>query len=344
MDRDIKIFSEEVQKNTGVSLSVYQLNGKQVFGDQPIGINPDTKFDEVYLDEQGDATYFHLSRKDKKYIARIDGCSSARSAIAYLISQLAGKTEAKYSDATSFVKALVMGEVEGSRIGELCKHFGVVDRSLFVLAVMSKPEQQSEVIDFLANYNYGGRDFVFAVQEDVSILVKYADSMVREYCSSAEYAEMLSRSVYEETGMRIRIGVGGKVGSIAEADVSFSQALSAVKLMAKTKTQSNVHTYKEFALAKVLEEMPKNRQIDYIKILTEDGTKQFFADEEMLKTAQAFLDNNLNASETSRVLYIHRNTLNYRLDKIQNLTGFNLRKFSDAVTFKMITILYELLG
>ncbi len=343
MDKDIKLFAQEIQSNTGIVLTVFSASGKKILGDLPLPSQIDG-FTGVYADEKINATYFNFSRKGKNYIAGISGATESQKALAFLICKLAGKTESRFADAPSFVRALIMGDVDPVQVPALCKQYSVADKPLFVLAISCEEKYVGEVVDFLDSYNYGGKDFAFALQDDVSILVKYADSVVKEYCSSAEYAETLCRSIYEETGIRIKVGVGGKVSGIAEAGVSFSQAISAVKMMAKIKTQSSVHTYKEFALAKVLEEMPKNRQIDYIKVLTEAGTKQFFADEEMIKTAQAFLDNNLNASETSRVLYIHRNTLNYRLDKIQNLTGFNLRKFADAVTFKMITILYELLG
>ena len=62
----------------------------------------------------------------------------------------------------------------------------------------------------------------------------------------------------------------------------------------------------------------------------------------MIATAEEFLEANLNVSETSRKIYLHRNTLMYRLDKIEKATGLNVRKFSDAVTFRLITILSRL--
>ena len=63
----------------------------------------------------------------------------------------------------------------------------------------------------------------------------------------------------------------------------------------------------------------------------------------MINTAEEFLENTLNASETSKKLYLHRNTLTYRLDKIERSTGLNIRRFSDAMTFRLITYLYKLL-
>ena len=71
--------------------------------------------------------------------------------------------------------------------------------------------------------------------------------------------------------------------------------------------------------------------------------KEIFEDEEMLETAEAFLQSSLNISETSRNLYMHRNTLLYRLDKIEKATGLNIRLFSDAVSFRVLSILYKLL-
>ena len=61
----------------------------------------------------------------------------------------------------------------------------------------------------------------------------------------------------------------------------------------------------------------------------------------MIQTAEVFLENNLNVSETSRKLFLHRNTLTYRLDKIERQTGLDIRKFSDAVTFRLITVLFK---
>ena len=79
------------------------------------------------------------------------------------------------------------------------------------------------------------------------------------------------------------------------------------------------------------------------EILLDGDAKSIFSDPEMTNTAEEFLENSLNVSETSRKLYLHRNTLMYRLDKIERSTGLNIRRFSDAVTFRLITYLYRLL-
>ena len=92
----------------------------------------------------------------------------------------------------------------------------------------------------------------------------------------------------------------------------------------------------------MLEDLPKYKLNEYLELLMDEKARDIFGDEEMIATAEEFLEANLNVSETSRKIYLHRNTLMYRLDKIEKATGLNVRKFSDAVTFRLITILSRL--
>ena len=96
-------------------------------------------------------------------------------------------------------------------------------------------------------------------------------------------------------------------------------------------------------LIKMIEDLPKYKLNEYLETLLDSGAREIFLDDEMINTAEEFLENSLNVSETSRKLYLHRNTLMYRLDKIERETGLNIRKFSDAVTFRLVTILFKLL-
>ena len=107
-------------------------------------------------------------------------------------------------------------------------------------------------------------------------------------------------------------------------------------------SKGSVHCYRDFILIKMLEDIPEGKLGEYLSILLEDESRELLKDEDMVNTAEEFLENSLNVSETSRNLYMHRNTLMYRLDKIERVTGLNLRKFSDAVTFRIITILNKL--
>ena len=107
--------------------------------------------------------------------------------------------------------------------------------------------------------------------------------------------------------------------------------------------KGEVHSYREYLLVKMLEDVPKSRLKEYTEQFRVSRAEEVLEDREMSATAEAFLESSLNLSETARNLFMHRNTLTYRLDKIERITGLDIRKFSDAVTFRVITILYRLL-
>jgi carbohydrate diacid regulator len=210
------------------------------------------------------------------------------------------------------------------------------------MVVNVAPESLEDVRDVLYNYSSEDTDFVIVTPESQLAFVKFIDDASNEYQSSTEYAEFLRQSIYEETGARVKVAVGGTVKTIIDLSTSFAQALSAARMSETIRSRGDVHSYKEFVLIKMLEDLPKYKLNEYLEILMDSGARDIFSDEEMTTTAEEFLENSLNVSETSRKLYLHRNTLIYRLDKIEKATGLNIRKFSDAVTFRLITVLSKL--
>jgi carbohydrate diacid regulator len=186
-------------------------------------------------------------------------------------------------------------------------------------------------------------DFVVKIDDSQCAFIKYNDETRWEYQSYTEYAEFLTQSVYEETGLNVKISIGGTVKSVYDLSSSYIQALTAYRMAQAIKSKGEVHSYKEYILIKMLEDLPKYKLNEYLEILMDASAREVFTDEEMINTAEEFLENSLNISETARNLYLHRNTLMYRLDKIEKLTGLNVRKFSDAVTFRLITILARLI-
>ena len=103
-----------------------------------------------------------------------------------------------------------------------------------------------------------------------------------------------------------------------------------------------IYSYKEYVMIKMLSEIPEESLSSYVGTVLDRDGRQILDDPELMETAEQFLKNSLNISETSRSMYMHRNTLIYRLDKIENATGLNLRHFNDAVVFHLLTILKKL--
>ena len=105
--------------------------------------------------------------------------------------------------------------------------------------------------------------------------------------------------------------------------------------------KSMVHSYKEYILMKMIDDIDVDTLKGYLRVLVDAGAREILSDDDMMSTAEEFLNNSLNISETARILYMHRNTLMYRLDKIERSMGLNIRKFTDAVTFRIVMLLYN---
>lgn len=161
--------------------------------------------------------------------------------------------------------------------------------------------------------------------------------------SPAEFAQFIFQSLYEELGIKASVGVGCEVNSFSEIASSYTQAVTAVKLSEIFHSKGEVHSYREYLLVTMLQDLPEARLKEYMAQFRISNAAEVFSDPDLAITAQEFLENDLNVSETSRALFLHRNTLMYRLDKIKRITGIDLKNFSDAVTFRVISILYKLL-
>lgn len=161
--------------------------------------------------------------------------------------------------------------------------------------------------------------------------------------SPAEFAQFIFQSLYEELGVRASVGVGCEVDSFSKIASSYTQAVTAVKLSGIFHSKGEVHSYREYLLVTMIEDLPEARLKEYLTQFGVSNTAEVFSDPDLASTAEEFLENSLNVSETSRSLFLHRNTLMYRLDKIKRITGLDLKDFSDAVTFRVISILYRLL-
>ena len=124
------------------------------------------------------------------------------------------------------------------------------------------------------------------------------------------------------------------VSSIKELAHSFKDAQVAIEVGKVFDTEKSTINYESLGIARLIYQLPTTLCEMFLSEVFRRGSLESL-DRETLMTLQAFFDNNLNVSETSRKLFVHRNTLVYRLEKIKKLTGLDLREFDDAITFKV---------
>ena len=137
-----------------------------------------------------------------------------------------------------------------------------------------------------------------------------------------------------EAMSRVHVAFGTIVKELKEVSRSYKEAKMALDVGKIFYSDKKVVAYSNLGIGRLIYQLPMPLCKMFIKEIFEEKTPDQF-DEETLTTINKFFENNLNVSETSRQLYIHRNTLVYRLDKLEKSTGLDLRIFDDAITFKI---------
>ena len=177
------------------------------------------------------------------------------------------------------------------------------------------------------------RDFITAVDEKSIIIVKELKD-TDTFEDMNQTARMLVDMLNAEAMSQVRVSYGNPVNEIKSVSRSYKEAKMALEVGKIFYADKNVVPYNNLGIGRLIYQLPIPLCKMFIKEIF-DGKSPDDFDEEILSTINKFFENSLNVSETSRQLYIHRNTLVYRLDKLQKSTGLDLRVFEDAITFKI---------
>ena len=177
------------------------------------------------------------------------------------------------------------------------------------------------------------KDFITAVDEKNIILVKEVKPG-ETYADLEKTANTILDMLNTEAMTKVHIAFGTIVNEIKDVSRSYKEAKMALDVGKIFYSGKNVVAYSNLGIGRLIYQLPLPLCRMFIKEIF-DGKSPDDFDEETLTTINKFFENSLNVSETSRQLYIHRNTLVYRLDKLQKSTGLDLRVFEDAITFKI---------
>lgn len=203
-----------------------------------------------------------------------------------------------------------------------------------VFTIEAKKEGENLVLETMRGlYVAGSNDFVTAVDEKHIILVKALEP-VDGYPDLHRTARMVADTLNMEAMVSVRVAFGTIVEELKDVSRSYKEARMALEVGRVFYEDRNILAYNELGIGRLIHQLPSSLCRMFLKeVFEEEGAGQF--EEEELTTVYTFFDNSLNISETARKLYIHRNTLVYRLDKIQKKTGLDVRVFEDALTFKI---------
>ena len=177
------------------------------------------------------------------------------------------------------------------------------------------------------------KDFVINISESDIALVKEVKSDI-EGKDLEKLARSISDALTSEFYTHSLISIGTTVTGVKDLARSFKEAQVALEVGKVFDTERNIVSYEHLGIARLIYQLPTTLCEMFLKEIFKVGSIETL-DQETLFTIQRFFENNLNVSETSRKLFVHRNTLVYRLEKIKKITGLDLREFDHAIVFKI---------
>ena len=205
-------------------------------------------------------------------------------------------------------------------------------RVVFILELKNERENSSlELVKDGVDTRPG--DFVTAVDEDCVIVIRELDPGEGSLEMETTAASILAAIPMDRRGEAL-VSYGTVVGELKEVSRSYKEARMALNVGKIFFSERQIIAYSSLGIGRLIYQLPIPLCKMFIREVFEGKSPDDF-DEETLSTIHKFFENSLNVSETSRQLYIHRNTLVYRLDKLQKQTGLDLRVFEDAITLKI---------
>ena len=238
-------------------------------------------------------------------------------------------------DKDTFIKNLLLDNLLLVDIYNRAKKLHIetdVKRCVFIIETQSDKDNNA-FSTVRGIFSAKSKDFITAVDEKNIILVKEVKAG-EKYTDLDKTARAIVDMLNTEALLKVHVAYGTIVNEIKEVSRSYKEAKMAMDVGKIFYQDSNVVAYNSLGIGRLIYQLPLPLCKMFIREIFEGRSPDEF-DEETLTTINKFFENSLNVSETSRQLYIHRNTLVYRLDKLQKSTNLDLRVFEDAITFKI---------
>lgn len=254
--------------------------------------------------------------------------------IAVALDQIKQNNDEKF-DRSNFVKNVILDNILPGDIYIKSRelHFNN-DASRVVFIIRASNKKDVSVYDVIQNFFPDkAKDFVVNVNENDIALIKEVRPNV-DMKDLVKLARSICDTLSTEFYCNANIGIGTCVTGIKDLAKSFKEAQVALEVGKVFDTEQPIVSYEKLGIARLIYQLPTTLCDMFLKEVFKSGSIESL-DQETLFTIQKFFENNLNVSETSRKLFVHRNTLVYRLEKIKKITGLDLREFDDAIVFKV---------
>lgn len=238
-------------------------------------------------------------------------------------------------DKNNFIQNLLLDNLLLVDIYNRAKKLHIeVEARRVVYMIETKQEKDLSAKELLKTlFAARAKDFITAVDEK-SIILVHELREDEDYEDVEQIANMMKDMLNSEVMASVRIAYGTIVREIKQVSKSYKEAKMALDVGKIFYSEKRIIAYNTLGIGRLIYQLPLSLCEMFMQEVFGDNVPDSL-DEETLTTINKFFENNLNVSETSRQLYVHRNTLVYRLEKLQKSTGLDIRRFDDALTFKI---------
>lgn len=285
-----------------------------------------TSFQKVYTKNKLDFIIFLNSTDENshKYL----------SLIAVNVMNIRNYHEDKF-DKSNFLKNILMDNILPGDISLKAKELHLPYNTCRIVFLIRTDKSREVQLYEVAQSLFPNRlkDFVISLDDESTVLIKELKT-ADDLKDIDRTAKAIIDTLNTELMVKAQIGIGTVAESVRDIGRSFKEAQTALLIGSIFENEKSIINYNNLGIGRLIYQLPSNLCKLFLKEVFAEGSLESL-DTETLFTIQKFFENNLNVSETSRQLYVHRNTLVYRLDKIQKVTGLDLRNFDDAIIFKV---------
>ena len=336
---------EEVKEIINEECSVWNLQGKCLAStSQDIaGVEQDVK---AFLDDED--TVMKISKTSACFAVHYEGELIYTFAIHNVIDNIevlgklcvsqfehVNQLYEKRVDKNRFFQQLILDNLLLVDVYNQAKKLNVdIEAKRVVLVVEPKKQGDNLVLeDMKGLYTTGTKDYVTSVDEGHIILIKALEK-TDDYKEVNEIAKAIVDTLGSEAMVDVRVAYGTIIEELKDVSKCYKEASMALDVGRIFYVEKNVLAYNELGIGRLVHQLPISLCEMFLnEVFHGNAIEQL--DKETLVTVNAFFENNLNISETARQMYLHRNTLGYRLDKITRTTGLDVKTFDDALAFKI---------
>ncbi len=235
----------------------------------------------------------------------------------------------------NFYRELILNNVKKKNYKELKKEFDIEDIKHYRLIIVKVENSEIKNAKYIIDNIFIFDKNIILDSESIAIITSKSDVEIENLCN------MLFIEFSTDISKDIKLLVGSKVEDLYDINASLKDVYNILKLIEKFNIVKDIYFYEDFLIPLLIGSTRKDLLIQ----LNNENNKKYdkiFKNKDLIYTAKSFFKNNLNITETSEKIFVHRNTLIYRINKIKEISGFDLKLFEDAMKFYIILLIKDM--